>query len=337
MSDEPKHLLEAACAVLVRLHSGDADTAERLRLLSWREQSAAHAEAWRRAEFLWRGVEPLRGRRIPGSTPLPQERSAVCGFPHRSLLPARGLLATCCVMLVLLSVWFYPPSYWHADFVTGKGEQQTISLSDGSRVILNTDSALAVHFDGRTRGVELLRGEAFFVVAKDSARPFVVSAGQGRVTAVGTEFGVHREGESTRVELVEGLVRVRDGRREELLKPGQSLVYGNGELRMLPASRPDLFSTWRDGYLVFDGTRLEEAVAQINRYRPGRILLMNEQLGRRQVSGLFRLDALNDAVDTIAAALPAQQTRLTSYLVGPAKFVTLQLKLGRAQSRSAGR
>lgn len=315
MSDEPEHLLDAACAALVRLHSGDADAAERLRLLSWREQSAAHAEAWRRAESLWLGLEPLRGRRIPGSTPLPQERSAVCGFLRRSVLPVPRSVATCCLMLILLSVWLYPPSYWRADFTTGKGEQETITLSDGSRVILNTDSALALHFDGRTRGVELLKGEAFFVVAKDSARPFVVSAGQGSVTAVGTEFGVHREGEATHVELVEGLVRVRNGRREELLKPGQALVYGGGEFQWLPQSRPDALSTWRDGYLVFDGTRLEEAVAQINRYRPGHILLMNEQLGKRQVSGLFRLDALNDAVDTIAAALPAQQTRLTSYLV----------------------
>ncbi|WP_045224130.1 FecR family protein [Methyloterricola oryzae] len=315
MSEDSKHLLEAACAAVVRLHSGDSDAAERLRLLAWREQSAAHAEAWRRAESLWRGIEPLRGRSIPGSAPLPQELTAVRGFPRRKFFPARGLMATCCMMLILLSVWFFPPSYWRADFVTGKGEQQTISLADGSRVILNTDSAFALHFDSRTRGVELLQGEAFFIVAKDSARPFVVSAGQGSVTAVGTEFGVRRDDEYTHVELVEGLVRVRDGRREELLKPGQALVYGNGGLRMLPASRPDLLSTWRDGYLVFDGTPLEDAVAQINRYRPGRILLMNEQLRKRQVSGLFRLDALNGAVDTIAAALPAQQSRLTSYWV----------------------
>ncbi|MEI8570426.1 FecR family protein [Methylomonas sp. LW13] len=227
------------------------------------------------------------------------------------------LAVACCAMLAVTLTALYPPAFWRADYTTGKGEQRSVTLADGSRVMLNTATALAIHFDAGTRRVELLAGEAFFDVAKNPQRPFVVTAAGSEVRAVGTAFAVKRQSEQTEVELVEGIVEIQDGQQhQERLTAGQSASIGASSIALKSVGHPDSMALWRDGYLQFDGLPLSDAIAQINQYRPGRVVLLNTALADKRISGLFRLDALDQAIASLKAAVPELQiVSITPYLV----------------------
>lgn len=195
---------------------------------------------------------------------------------------------------------------------TGVGEQRLVVLADGTRVRLNTDSAMGVRFRGGERRVELRRGEAFFEVRHDPARPFVVQADGARIVDVGTKFDVRRRASDVQVTLVEGQVRVAagPGRPPTRLAPNQQLVVTEGgpvALRPIDAAQA---SSWTTGHLIFKGVALQDAVAEVNRYAKDKIVLDGPaQLQRQPVSGVF------DAGDTgafVAAArtLFALQSRV---------------------------
>lgn len=351
-SPEAERLLEQACGWLSRTHSGEFSEAEARQLASWRAADSAHERAWQKAEALWQGLESLRGRTIPGSEPLGQERgfesslsdpkmapspdlaeavwrrrpasanriqAAVSPFSRARFRRGKPVLAVACSALLAITLAaFFPPVWWQADYLTGKGEQRAIVLADGSRVLLNTETALAVHFDDAIRRIELVQGEAFFEVAKDARHPFVVTASGSEVCAVGTAFNVRRTAHHTDVELAEGIVDVQDPQhlRRVRMHAGQTASVGSGTIDVNRARRPENFALWRDGYLQFDGMPLQAAIEQINRYRPGRVVLLNKRLAERRVSGLFRLDALDQAIAGLKAAVPELQTiSMTPYLV----------------------
>lgn len=227
------------------------------------------------------------------------------------------LAVACCALLAVTLTALYPPAFWRADYLTGKGEQRTVTLADGSRVMLNTTTALAIHFDDNLRRVELLTGEAFFEVAKNPQRPFVVSSAGSEVRAVGTAFSVQRQSAQTQIELVEGIVEIQDDQqRRERLTAGQSALISGHAIALQAAKRPENMALWRDGYLQFDGLPLHQAVAQINQYRPGRVVLLNTALADKRISGLFRLDALDQAIASLKAAVPELRiVSVTPYLV----------------------
>lgn len=318
MSTESEHLLEQACAWLSKLHSGEFSPVQQQQLTAWRSADPAHDRAWRQAQTLWQGMEGLRGRTIPGSEALLQEHYRKPPLDHAAQPRYRRRLlslAVACSAILAMTVC-YPPSLMQADYSTGKGEQRSVTLADGSRVTLNTASALAIHFDDSVRRVELLQGEAFFEVAKREHQPFVVTAEGSSVRAVGTAFNVQLRPSQTKVELVEGIVEIEDGQHRERLHAGQTALIGADNIAIPTANPSANMALWRDGYLQFDGLPLREAVAQINRYRPGRVLLLNDALADKRVSGLFRLDALNQALASLKSAVPALQTvSITPYLV----------------------
>ncbi len=316
---------EQACAWLVRVHSGDMDAAERAQLDRWRSETRAHEQAWRRAEALWRGIEPLRQHAIPGSRPLPSEPALRPARPPNEITPNRtqrssgwrvAFAGVVLSAMVLCTV--FPPLFWQADVRAAKGEVLTRTLADGSRLTLDTDSAIAIDFDSRTRRIRLLWGEAFVEVAKNETLPFVVSAAEGEVRAVGTAFSVRRAKRGLRVELLEGIVEVTDGlhQRNVRLHPGQVAQIDAEGVRVDPPVDVASLASWRHGILQFDGLPLREAIEQINRYRSGRVVLLNERLGGHRVSGLYRLDALDEAVDTLTIAVPGlTKTAVTPYLI----------------------
>ncbi len=327
--DGDPRLLEQACAWLANMQSGEFSAADRQDLADWREANPAHERAWQQAQAVWQGLGQLRGRPIPGAEPWLQERGraltdaaatvsvAPNGPPlrnrRRRLRLAPAIAA--CALLALTLAAFYPPLAWQADYLTGKAEQRRVVLADGSRVILNADSALAIRFDKFQRRVELLRGEAFFEVAKDTQRPFLAATDAGEVRAIGTAFGVRRAGAQTQVELVEGRVEIHVGDRHNLLDAGQTATIAGG-LLSVRHGRAENMAVWRDGYLQFDGVPLAEAVERINAYRPGKVLLLNSAWADKRISGLFRLDALDQAVAGLGSAVPGLKiVPLTRYLV----------------------
>lgn len=198
-------------------------------------------------------------------------------------------------------------------YSTAVGEQLSARLDDGSRVQLNTDTRLRVRFTGGLRRVELLRGQAFFEVAHDSARPFIVAAGPAQVRAVGTKFDVRRDPGEVRVTLAEGKVAVHDstaGGKDWMLAPGQSVDLG-ARAKLARPTRVDVpaATAWTSGYLTFRNVTLAEAVAEINRYTRQKIVLSADAPADRKVSGMFPTGDTSDFVAAAATLYGLKATR----------------------------
>jgi transmembrane sensor len=188
-------------------------------------------------------------------------------------------------------------------YTTRVGEISSLRLDDGSQVRLNTDSKLRIRFTGGQRRVELLRGQAYFEVAHDTARPFVVAAGSAQVRAVGTQFDVRRTGPETRVVLAEGKVAVSEKDITRwTLTPGQGLTLGASEPARPVSVDVSAATSWRTGRLIFHDQSLADAVAELNRYSKAKIVLSASAPASMKISGAF---AAGDLSDFVAAATTA--------------------------------
>jgi transmembrane sensor len=214
-----------------------------------------------------------------------------------------------------LSALIFTLSDRDRSYKTAVGEQKAISLSDGSRIMLDTASSVRVHYEPEARYVVLQEGQAYFEVAPDAHRPFTVTAANGTVTAVGTAFSVRRDGDAVTVVLVKGTVAVTattgahdqavpDGKGGAgtpsiALKAGEQVAYN---ARGVDTARPTdtgAAINWTHGDIVFRSTPLSQAVAEINRYSSVRLTVNGPNLADQLINGVFHVDD----VDTFLLAL----------------------------------
>lgn len=295
MNTDPLHddLIRAAAATWVaRLASREVTARDREQFNRWIAASPDHRAAFFAMRAHWQGLnEAVRLGTVP-------KRRRSC---HRGLAVAASL-----VLAVLLYA-LHPvlEDHWLADHVTAAGEQQTLPLADGSIVVMNTGTALAVEFDARTRRIRLLHGEAEFIVAHNPARPFVVVSDNRAVTALGTEFSVSRWADEFAVTVFASAVRVtQDGRIvDELQRGHRLLIKGDNPPQTDRHADLDGALAWRRGRLIFTAKPLGEVVAEINRYRRGRLLLLAPAASRRPVSGVFDIDRLDSLLPVMAESL----------------------------------
>ena len=202
---------------------------------------------------------------------------------------------------------------------TGRGQRLEFALSDGTSVVLNTDSVLDVHYSAAQRLVRLERGQAFFEVAKNKARPFVVVAGPKRVIAVGTAFDVRVDPQRMRVLLVEGKVAVeshaRDPHATKFLIPGQQLTTDAAGDTLSLADQNALL--WREGLIEFDDVPLGVAVGEMNRYAPRPIVVADRRVADLRISGMFKLNQTDRFPQLVGEILPteARQTGVGTEIV----------------------
>jgi transmembrane sensor len=190
-----------AAAWVARLHSSGRTPTLETGFRRWIEADPAHAAAFAVA---------TEARELGGS--IPADRFPRITHPavvSRSLFSAqrRAIAAGLCAMVIGAVLYLNRDN---TAFTTGVGEQRMITLQDGSRIYLNSDTRLTVRLDKNRRLVRLAGGEALFDVAKNPSRPFIVDAGEMQVRAVGTEFVVRRDPHELAVTLVEGTVRIAD-------------------------------------------------------------------------------------------------------------------------------
>jgi transmembrane sensor len=217
-----------------------------------------------------------------------------------------------------------PPFFGPSRYRTAKGEQRTIDLADGSVIALNTDSALIVDLTKTERRITLERGQAFFKVAKDPARPFRVFAGTYEVRALGTAFDVNRIGNTAKVTLEEGSVAIFDGvtslgaphtlnaKPEVVLKPDQQVVMARKAPIRIAKIDAKSIAPWRYGELVLDETPLGEIVEDLNRYGGPQIVLADPGLASIRVSGMFHTGRPDLLVEALTAGFPVRIARKTS-------------------------
>lgn len=235
--------------------------------------------------------------------------------PRRAAKPVLGTLlalATAGTLFIALD----GPMRLRADAISGIGEMPIFTLADGSTVQLNASSAVAYDYTTRRRTVRLLRGQAYFEVARDPARPFSVEAGSTRVTALGTAFDVRLGDAETDVTVTHNAVFIEFGRADQTplrVKQGEQAAYehatGTKEVRPNDGLAP---LAWRHGQLVVDNAPLSHVVEEMNRHFSGRIVIASAELARRRVSGTLAISDTNAVLVHLEHAL-----RVTAHRIGP--------------------
>lgn len=282
-----RRTLEEAAAWFTRLKQESVSEATIDAFMAWRREptnDAAYSEVearWRQADRVSNDPELVRLTETALRRGKPWD--IVKRLLSRNLLPLGLVGATLAGALVFLILRLQPQAY-----ETDVGVQQIVRLSDGSVLRLNTASRIQVHYARNERRLVLQRGEAFFEVAHDVARPFIVVAGDTRVRALGTKFDVRRTGGATQVTLAEGRVEVaRPGRKEQwTLTPNQKITLNGAPAAPQPADAA-VATSWTQGRLRFHDTPLIEAVSEVNRYSRSKITLDAGPIEHERVSGVF--------------------------------------------------
>jgi len=284
---------------ILRIRSENCPETERHAFNTWLEESASHRQAYETVQAQWEWMEPFKAMNFPA-------RDAALRYRGKS--PRRLFIYSAAATLLLaMGLTAFMPNGWLGiphTYVAEKGDRRTVTLADGSRIELNTESEVRVHFNRWQRSVEIIKGEAFFTVNHDAERPFEVRAGSGRIRDIGTAFEVYIKPQHVIVAVQEGIVEVQaSGKRE--LTAGQQLAFSNnGEFQALQAQDVAGLTAWRQGNLVFRDRRLDDVLAEVGRYHDTRIRLQNETLGKLRVSGIFHTAELGDTLNAIAAILP---------------------------------
>jgi transmembrane sensor len=294
-----------------RLTSGEAtqDDAEALR--HWCARSAAHAAAFADASRLWEAFGPATQRlsELSNGTIAPQSR-----FGHisrRAVLGGAIAASAAGLMIVRPPLELWPSlSELRADYRTGPGESRHIVTSSGASIEMNTRTSIALGAGHQDNSIELISGEASIRLPMGNTKPFEVHAAGRRLTTTGAHFDVRVLGREACVTCAADVVEVENGTRIEKLGPGQQVAYGENGLGPIVSIDPAVVTSWQEGVLIFRMTPLQDVIDELNRYRPGRILLLNSSLARSPVNGRFRSDRIDDALNQIELAFNLKRKAL---------------------------
>jgi transmembrane sensor len=303
---------DAALSWFTTVHSGEATPAELALFQRWIGASDENRRAYEMLGALWGDLDRLGDpRQAPAAdTVHPLRRD--CSVSRRGLILGTAGAAAAAVVAGAVVL----PNLPDGDIRTGVGEQKSLDLADGSRVELDADSALSIDFSPQARHLTLLRGRAFFDVAPDHARPFSVAAADGVTTAQGTQFSVHLWSDEVTVTVLESAVTVRAGAANMTqLHAGEAVSYDAAGFGAKETVGKAQASAWRRGKLIFEDRPLRQVMADVNRYRRGRIVVTNRDLLRLQVSGIFDVHQPDGVLEAITRTLPVRSVALTRYLV----------------------
>lgn len=305
MRDTDDDVRRRAASWFARLRAPGGE-ADRTAFEAWRTSDPRHDAAYTALEEDWRRSNVLRESALLDSFRLPSpwwRRLAINRV--RILAPAVATL----LLVVATALWFavhparpqMPPN-----FASRVGEIRTVTLGDGTRVTLDTASAITELQTEGERRVRLDRGRARFDVVHDPRRPFIVVAGAATIVDKGTVFDVRIEPHRVEVVLLHGKVEVAAtraiARPAALLQiEGQRAIVAADQPPVLSPTRAQERSTWVSGMLEFSDTPLGEVFAEINRYNPRSIILDDPRLADLRVTGAFRANAPADVARNLAA------------------------------------
>jgi len=328
-------LIEEALRWFGVLKDPKASDDDRRAFSHWLKEKPEHEAAWRQAQRVWMRVGkigPAFANTPPATVVIPTPPPIVVKRPpHLRADPAlrpvalrrppprrRGLLigavAAVCVAAPTGALLWHPGLL--ADHATAVGERGSVTLADGSGIELAGASSISVDFAGSLRRVVLREGEAFFRVATDADRPFVVEAEGVRIRALGTAFDVKLGNGNVSIAVSEETVEVTvEGHPPVVVGSGQQVRAGSGFVGDVREADLAMVEAWRQGRLAFRETPLGDVIADLQRYRVGRIVLTEARLGDIPVSAAFEASQADAAIDALASTLPIRARRFTSLLV----------------------
>jgi len=318
VTDPASALSEEAIAWFARLRSERCSADERRAFESWRNQTPAHAAAYEEVSGLWDdpALRLAATKAVRASIGL--ERHAPVRRWSQSWLRYAAVAATIAGLVALVDLEIDIPLRLTSDYRTSTGEQQVVRLSDRSSVTLNTRSAIGSAFDDQTRRVNLLKGEAFFQVAPDKGKPFVVQSRLITTRAVGTEFLVREELDGIRVTVTEGVVElapIQPVWPPIQLTAGQQVSVapdGPGSVREVDL---DQATAWLRGRLVVEDARLGDVIEELRRYHSGTIQVWNSAVNEIRVSGSYNITDPAAALLALAETLPVRMAQFTGRIV----------------------
>jgi len=313
--DHEQLRIEAA-AWIAKLDAGSLTAYDLGALRAWANVSAYHHEALELAATQWDDLNVLALYRQTIDLPASRRRWLI-----------RGAIAASVILAAAL--WVVSPAQpdpmlaTNGIYTTSIDEQRIVALADGSSVSLNVNSQVEVSYAETNRSLQLVRGEAFFDVANDSLKPFIVSAGEREFVAMGTAFSIFLE-EDTQVKLMvsEGRVgvahlgsnlnvaslnagsRAKQTAESRIVFAGQTVSYVKDQpaaVEILQFQEVDRRLAWRTGMLVFNGQRLDQVTAEIGRYSPLEIVIVDPELRQLAVGGYFRTGDTDALLQTLAS------------------------------------
>jgi transmembrane sensor len=350
----PSDLRETAALWHERMRDGPSEETQRT-FEAWLEASPDHRAASESIARTWAMLQ--KAAEAPSILALRHETALrLTRDTSQHLRPLRALAAVVAVIAVGAVAWGalaparLPDAFtawmgdlWPGDshYSTTTGERLSATLRDGSQVTLDTQSELEVAFTKAERTVRLKSGQAFFEVAKDKTRPFVVEVNNRRLIAVGTAFDVRVDDDQIQVTMIEGVVRVehaqpragsagggspsttreaasegpggsgvtgaaRPPRAETFLSAGEQLIVDRHSEDHVRAANAERVTSWRRGQLMFDSVRLGDAVAEVNRYSETKIELADPSLADVRISGSFATGRSEVFVEAVTTYFPIQ-------------------------------
>jgi len=338
---------------LAKRDGGDWNEADAAGFAAWQNQSTAHRIAVIRIQTIWQKADRLQalGAGVPRGQIPPRGSWRLSPFLDRGLRSPLGpsstdeaqpadenavgstapvreaRVKTLASSIRSLRVWaavlvlglgaagaWYLFDYGSNAYRSAIGGIKVLSLSDGSTVTLNTNTTIHVVLSAAERRIELDRGEAFFEVAKDPLRPFIVSAAGKRIVAVGTKFSVFREAQDTRVVVTEGAVKVEELRGGVAAGPATELAAGSiaqaGSAGVLvkrgSVAEAEAYMSWRSGYISLRDTELAVAVAEFNRYNKKQLVIADPAITNLKIGGNLRAANVEAFVRVLEEGFPVR-------------------------------
>ena len=306
--------LEAIRWVLL-MESGPLSPEEQRRLGAWIAESSRHKGALIRAR-----AASLRLNRLgafAGGHSIVE--SAPARHTQRRMVSRRWLIVAAAASVlgaVGLGTWLgrerIQETWGGVEYVSNRGELKEVKLADGSAMTLNTQSEVRVRYTHEHRDIHLIRGEVLFNVARDANRPFTVRVGDWTAAAIGTAFSIYRpDAATTNITVTEGVVELRragqpgTGGSPQLTRNQEAVLRADGTLELHLASDSDIAKrlSWRNHLVVFTGEPLRQALVEMNRYSPRRIVVEDPELANRRIVGVFSTRDTQTFVSGIKATL----------------------------------
>ncbi|WP_443747951.1 FecR family protein [Asticcacaulis solisilvae] len=297
----------AAAQWVVRSQSESVREAEIIALTDWLEASDAHADAYRRALSTWYGIDLQTSAEHAVAEPagnvvslsrVLDGRLSRNGAARRTVTWAAGAIAATLVAVACL------PMLAHRDiptttYATAKGQKQSITLADGSVLMLNTDTRVSVRMEDKRRAVVLERGEVALRVVHDEKHPFIVDTGDVRLTDIGTEFNVLRQAGAVRVTVREGAVSLApqgSGADVLMLRAGDTGMHTDGDTSSrVTHGDPQTAFAWQTSHAIYKDQALSDVVADLNRYYD-KPIVVDDATGKLRLTAILTLDSESSVV-----------------------------------------
>lgn len=327
-----EHIDNEAREWFTLMQSGAVTELQQQQLETWLSADAAHRQAYRQYEIIWQDLAILAKsseaealRRSVKLNWFKQIHSNIGNLARNfvNYLGTNGmrvhLALSVSASVVLIGAFLFVQKQEPItvdQYTTNLAEIKELKLEDGSEITLGAKSEIKAWMTANERHVDLINGQAFFIVAKNPQRPFFVSSGNTLVRVVGTRFDVRKGAEQTRVAVLEGIVNVsstqkqarksaQPGPTQVILTAGQQVAHSNdGSFDMVSEISSAELEAWRHGRLIYRRASLADVVADANRYFDGTISLSSKNLADLKVTAAISTNQIESLTDMLSKSLP---------------------------------